>query len=524
MKHFFRMTSGLLAMLLIFSLSVSAQQITSAGVKGNWSSGATWTGGVVPGPTNTVLSAADDTVRLDANTVVAGLTVGEATGKTRLQFTSANAVTLIVNGNILITANAKFNVVSSAAGGELADTIIVTGDFTNEGVLDFSSGSAGSTKANARLIFAGTSNSTFSSGPYDLSKNNEFAGVTIRKTGGARIILNSDLVNAGGSNSSAANVNPFIFFESGFVEALNGALISVWTASNSFQGYSPDSYVIGAVGRGINNGGGSTTKEFPVGDANGLRPVTLHFNAPGNSTGHYVQVTALAGDASTISTTYGAGIDKVSGVRYYAVRYREVGTTAAYDSMDVDFYSLKYMSTDGVAAGNQDLRVAVTDTNATSWKNAGPLVALHTTRLDTMAYIKSDSVLNRLGVWGSPFYIALSRATGTTDNSLVGTGTFVTSESDVPNEFVLGQNYPNPFNPSTKITYGVPANGHVSLAIFNLLGQRVATLFEGMKAAGTHTAVWNGVDESGRNVPSGVYIYRMEGGGVSQAKRMVLMK
>ena len=93
----------------------------------------------------------------------------------------------------------------------------------------------------------------------------------------------------------------------------------------------------------------------------------------------------------------------------------------------------------------------------------------------------------------------------------------------LPTGFVLGQNYPNPFNPSTVIPYEIPASAHVRLEVFNLLGQRLATLVDGVRSAGTHTAQWDGTDAAGRAVGAGVYIYRLSGGGVTVSRRMVLV-
>ena len=93
----------------------------------------------------------------------------------------------------------------------------------------------------------------------------------------------------------------------------------------------------------------------------------------------------------------------------------------------------------------------------------------------------------------------------------------------LPTNFALGQNYPNPFNPSTVIPYQIPASAHVRLEVFNLLGQRLATLVDGVRSAGVHTAQWDATDAAGRAVGAGVYIYRLSGGGVSVSRRMVLV-
>ena len=95
--------------------------------------------------------------------------------------------------------------------------------------------------------------------------------------------------------------------------------------------------------------------------------------------------------------------------------------------------------------------------------------------------------------------------------------------SGLPVGFGLGQNYPNPFNPGTVIPYKLASEGYVRLEVFNLLGQRVATLVDGVQAAGAHTVVWDARDGSGHGVAAGVYIYRLTAGGGMATRRMVLV-
>ena len=109
-----------------------------------------------------------------------------------------------------------------------------------------------------------------------------------------------------------------------------------------------------------------------------------------------------------------------------------------------------------------------------------------------------------------------------------GTGYFALSlaalrGSALPEDFALGPNYPNPFNPSTIIPYQLAASSQVRLEVFNLLGQRIATLVDGERPAGFHTATWTATDGAGRAVGAGVYIYRMTVGMESQTGRMVLL-
>ena len=93
----------------------------------------------------------------------------------------------------------------------------------------------------------------------------------------------------------------------------------------------------------------------------------------------------------------------------------------------------------------------------------------------------------------------------------------------LPARFALGPNYPNPFNPSTIIPYQLAASSQVRLEVFNLLGQRIATLVDEARPAGFHTATWHATDRAGRAVAAGVYIYRMTVGEERQTGRMVLI-
>ena len=120
----------------------------------------------------------------------------------------------------------------------------------------------------------------------------------------------------------------------------------------------------------------------------------------------------------------------------------------------------------------------------------------------------------------------LSRYVGaTTDES----GQFVLSlgalgsGQALPEGFGLGQNYPNPFNPGTVIPYELAAEGYVRLEVFNLLGQRVATLVDGEQAAGLYTAEWDARDAAGQGVAAGVYVYRLTAGGGVATRRMTLV-
>jgi hypothetical protein len=94
-----------------------------------------------------------------------------------------------------------------------------------------------------------------------------------------------------------------------------------------------------------------------------------------------------------------------------------------------------------------------------------------------------------------------------------------------PTSFSLALARPNPFNPSTTISYEVPEQTHVTLTIYNLLGQEVVRLMDQVQAAGRYEVVWHGVNSRGAGVASGVYLYRIVSvSGYTAAKRMTLLK
>jgi len=102
-----------------------------------------------------------------------------------------------------------------------------------------------------------------------------------------------------------------------------------------------------------------------------------------------------------------------------------------------------------------------------------------------------------------------SEITSTEENEYVG----------IPKEYNLFQNYPNPFNPTTNINYSVPGRSYISLKVYNLLGQEVATLFEGMQLAGNYTVTFNAEELS-----SGVYLYQLRANDYISTKKLILLK
>jgi len=120
---------------------------------------------------------------------------------------------------------------------------------------------------------------------------------------------------------------------------------------------------------------------------------------------------------------------------------------------------------------------------------------------------------------GKAFWWLLARITGWTPSA--------DAENPDPNQptaFSLSQNYPNPFNQGTVIRYSLQSESPVRITIYNLLGQQVRTLTNGKQLAGDHVATWDGCDENGKTLASGVYFYRLWTNKHIEAKKMVMMK
>jgi DNA-binding beta-propeller fold protein YncE len=105
--------------------------------------------------------------------------------------------------------------------------------------------------------------------------------------------------------------------------------------------------------------------------------------------------------------------------------------------------------------------------------------------------------------------------------------TMVTGLEDLtqmPTSFDMAQNYPNPFNPTTTIKYQLPKVSDVKLVIYNILGQQVRTLLNGQIEAGYHSVVWDGRNETGQSVASGIYIYRFEAGDFQKTMKLLILR
>jgi hypothetical protein len=104
------------------------------------------------------------------------------------------------------------------------------------------------------------------------------------------------------------------------------------------------------------------------------------------------------------------------------------------------------------------------------------------------------------------------------------TGVSGERKQDFPTDFQMKQNYPNPFNSGTTIQFTLPFDGRASVTIFNVLGQEVKTLMDGVIDSGDHTLFWDGTDGGGKTVGSGVYFCTINTGPYHQSRKMIVLR
>jgi len=143
----------------------------------------------------------------------------------------------------------------------------------------------------------------------------------------------------------------------------------------------------------------------------------------------------------------------------------------------------------------------------------------------------NDSISVQIGVYGTDdnFTIAEDIVVASDNTELtvqIGVGVEVAIDESglTPFEFALHQNYPNPFNPETNIQFDVAENSDVNVSIFNIMGQKVATLVNGNMDAGIYHIKWNGLSDKGIALPSGMYFYEMKSLEYQSVKKLVLVK
>ncbi len=139
-------------------------------------------------------------------------------------------------------------------------------------------------------------------------------------------------------------------------------------------------------------------------------------------------------------------------------------------------------------------------------------------------YMKPGDVIGVAGFIETPMDHWATEMTPRGELHLGGSAVSEKGRVTAPDRFVLKDNYPNPFNPETRIEYSVPKQATVTLEVYNTIGQKVRTLVNRTVQAGNHAVTWNGRDDAGRMVSSGVYFYKLSSGTTQITKRMTFLQ
>ncbi|NKB65855.1 MAG: T9SS type A sorting domain-containing protein [Candidatus Latescibacteria bacterium] len=169
------------------------------------------------------------------------------------------------------------------------------------------------------------------------------------------------------------------------------------------------------------------------------------------------------------------------------------------------------------SAGNVELLGPWIDPAGPDWQ---------TVELPLYLFAGADQAIQAVNITGNlhgTFYLDDIRLV--TAASSAASNTAVEERADGgPGTFALAQNYPNPFNSGTTIRFSLPTAAPVELELFNLAGQKVATLAQGLRPAGSYTLGWDGRDEEGRELASGLYLYRLQAGQRVETRKLLLLR
>ncbi|MGD0036761.1 MAG: FlgD immunoglobulin-like domain containing protein, partial [Bacteroidota bacterium] len=249
---------------------------------------------------------------------------------------------------------------------------------------------------------------------------------------------------------------------------------------------------------------------------------------------------ALVVDDSTLTTNSRVVGPLLNGTTYYwRVNAKNAGGTSSYSAV-FNFTTVPaipvtpVLQTPATGATNQAVSLTLTWGSVTG--AATYRVQVATDNLFA-ALVVDDSTLTTNSrvvgplLNGTTYYwrVNAKNAGGTSSYSTVFnfkvSTTDVETLGELPKEFSLSQNYPNPFNPTTSIKFGLPVQAPVTMEIYNILGVKVRTLLRGeVISAGTHQMEWNGKDDAGVSVTSGVYLYRIDAGTFQVTKKMMMLK
>jgi len=221
--------------------------------------------------------------------------------------------------------------------------------------------------------------------------------------------------------------------------------------------------------------------------------------------------------------------DLLAGGNEMLVVKSELPTDIAAVEMEINYDpEVVTLGVPKLGADANNLQIRYNDNNAGKLKvlihftnpfNTSQLIKEGNAILLDIPIIAKDDIIS-----GDRKQLKISKALLSTSSASMVAVDGIDPDIPLPTNFSLSQNYPNPFNPTTRIDFSINANQMVQLDIYNILGQHVKNLIEGMMPAGTHTVEWNATNDAGQQVATGIYLYKLIVDQQTESKKMLLLK
>ncbi|MFI5253639.1 MAG: T9SS type A sorting domain-containing protein [Bacteroidota bacterium] len=518
---------------------------------GLWSSPSTWSKNLVPSSSDSVIIAPGTIVTLDIDGICGAINVqgklnyGNNAGRILIVSTIGS-----LSGSMIISDSVVF-------AAQASQRIFVGGDFSCTGALvNNSTGSTGSF-----IIFNGSGTQYLSSGAQirGIQVNNSGADLNVTSpltlqagltlTNGKVVLGNNNLtllstaIIGGGSASSYVVTNgagklvryvttATVAFPVGTVTGFNNVTLATQTSADTFgvrilsSVNPPSSKDSAAIQRTID-------LSRSTADSVGLITMTFQWNGSEEGTAFLRNSAASWRNNGTAWVEEGTYLTPPVGSNPYVGTISNILNTGRYTLGNPGVLPITLSEFTGMTVASHTIKIDWT--TVTEQNTYGFFIQRHDER--SKAYTDVSDLIAGAGTsvnqlhhysWtdakatGGVYYYRLRTVDLNGDveySSEIKVNVVLGVNGQEPLVFKLSQNYPNPFNPTTTIRYSVPTSGFVSLKIYNIIGQEVATLVNNFQEANRYSVVWNAGDYS-----SGVYFYRIVAGANTQVMRMILVK
>ncbi len=511
-----RLTHTFLVGFFVFLSSAYAQTDSTTNGGGNWNAASTWKSGTVPTGAGTVIIRSSDSIYFNVAVNITG-TVRSLSGKvgvfdsSKIVFSNGSVYEHAFNGGSIPKATwltGSNCLITGAVGNAPSngnqnfynltwDCIGQTGGLNLAMSGNTIGGNVRVIRSNSQYLRLTDQKTSVATGKKTVTINGNilvdsttgfFTSTGSSGTDSIVVILKGSIISYGTfnvANGSGAAVNWFV---AGDVKALGGAFTTNSTLTR------PDSFFFNGTSKQtfVRGGGASAMSNifFRV-----LKGATLDMDT--SSLGVSTNTTFTLDSGATLNTGHAIGF--VGNLNNGGAKSLNTGANYTFN---------------GSVAQVTDTLMPATVKNLTINNSKGVTLSRAMTIngvLTLTAGVFDNTIPFTLGPGGSIVLAGGSLKISSSVNS--------PEETSIPQSFYVNQNYPNPFNPSTIISYGIPKNGFVSVKVYNLLGQEIATLFAGYLNAGVHSLTFDA-----SNLSSGVYLYRIQAGNVVETKRMVVMK